>query len=123
MSSTEKIDVGRDDLKEINEFLSDVFMEVVRARKLFPSSEAVLTALTEEVGELSKAYLDESLKNVRMEAIQVAAMAVRVALEGDPTLTGVRVRRGANTKCVICGRRNVDDITVEDTCSHCMDLR
>ena len=84
-------------------FLTDVAREVERARKKFPSPEAVLTALTEEVGELSKAYLDEPQPRVYAEAIQVAAMALRVALEGDPTLTETRRKRGAEDEKVYWG--------------------
>lgn len=45
-----------------------------------------MTALTEEVGELAKALLDESDQRVYEEAVQVAVMALRVATEGDPSL-------------------------------------
>lgn len=61
----------------------------------FPQPNACMCALTEEVGELAKALMDEPSANVRAEAIQVAAMAVRVALEGDPTIDFVRERRCA----------------------------
>ncbi len=74
-------------------FLKDVAREVERARKKFPGTDGVLAALTEEVGELAKAVLDEGQERVYAEAIQVAAMALRVAVEGDPTLAGVRAER------------------------------
>lgn len=47
----------------------------------------------EETGELAKAMLhttyggvEAGWKNIRKEAIQVAVMAIRAALEGDPSL-------------------------------------
>lgn len=52
-----------------------------------------MTALTEEVGELAKALLDEGWSRVQAEAIQVACMAARVAIEGDPTLIKYRAKR------------------------------
>ena len=67
--------------------------ETARARELFPSSEGIFAALAEEVGELAQALLDKPWDQVVEEAMQVAAMAARVALEGDPTLSEVRERR------------------------------
>lgn len=77
-------------------FLNRVHVEILAARRKFPKPEASMTALTEEVGELAKALLDEPWENVVQEAHQVAAMAARVALEGDPTLKSYRVSRGAD---------------------------
>lgn len=76
-------------------FLIEVAHEHERAVGLFPSSEASMCALTEEVGELAKAMLEESPERIRKEAIQVAVMAMRVAIEGDPSLDGYRERIGA----------------------------
>ncbi len=73
--------------------IMDIEGEAMRARKLFPDPAGVMTALVEEVGELAKAYLDEPWECVEAEAIQVAAMAIRVLEEGDPTLTEVREKR------------------------------
>ncbi len=78
--------------------LTEIAEELARAKKLFPSSDGVMTALTEEVGELAKALLDEPWDRVRVEAVQVAAMAIRVALEGDPTLDGIRATRETETE-------------------------
>lgn len=79
------------------EFLNFVRQELVRARKKFPKSHGAMTALTEEVGELAKALLDEPWINVYQEAVQVAVMACRVAVEGDPTLKAVRKKRFIKT--------------------------
>ncbi|MCH7650678.1 MAG: hypothetical protein IIA63_05895 [Nitrospinae bacterium] len=77
-------------------FICDLKNEVEFARGKFPEPDGLMTALTEEVGELAKALLDEPRENVYKEAIQVAAMALRVATEGDPTLDQVRIRTGAD---------------------------
>lgn len=81
-------------IETLEAFLRDVLREVERACIKFPRPDGVMCALTEEVGELAKASLDESTNRVWDEAVQVAAMAARVAVEGDPTLNDVRRRRG-----------------------------
>lgn len=58
--------------------------EVDLARDKFPAPNQNFVALIEEVGELGKAILEEPMENVRKEAVQVAVMAMRVAVEGDP---------------------------------------
>lgn len=63
--------------------------ELNKARRRFPSNRLMLAALVEEVGELSKALIDHSFnkgsaQEVYNEAVQVAAMAIRVMEEGDP---------------------------------------
>jgi hypothetical protein len=67
--------------------------EVARARNLVPGRTDMFVALTEEVGQLAQALIDQKYKaarndtqfhlNVLAEAVQVAAMAVRIATEGD----------------------------------------
>ena len=72
-------------------FLNEqVKKELFAAREKFPNTEHVLAALTEEVGELAQAMLNEKYKEggpeeVLKEAIQVAAMAFRLATESDTT--------------------------------------
>jgi len=71
-------------------FVSDMYAEVSCARAKFPSSNLVLAALTEEVGELAEAMLKVAAgkwpkSRIREEAIQVAAMALRCAVDGDPS--------------------------------------
>lgn len=78
----------------VHDFLLDVAAEVFRARMLYPNDEGVLAALGEEQGELCKAYISESRKEILKEAIQTCAMAIRVALEGDPSLSHLRAKRG-----------------------------
>ena len=79
--------------------LTDIYDEVVSARAKFPSRAGLLCALTEEVGEVAKALMDEPYENVYNEAKQVAAMAIRLMEECDPTLHGVRKARGAGPCC------------------------
>lgn len=76
-----------------NLFLDDVRTELFRARRKFPKPDGCMLALAEEVGELAKALSDEPAENVYAEAVQVAAMALRVAIEGDPTLDEYRAAR------------------------------
>jgi hypothetical protein len=73
-----------------SEFITKVQAELIRGRTKFPNPQGSMTALTEEVGELAKALLDEPWDRVVEEAVQVAVMAIRVATEGDPTLIGYR---------------------------------
>lgn len=71
---------------EAPRFCSDLFAEVLRAREKFPSPNLNALAMFEEIGELAESVLDGFNKpNVRKEAVQVAAMAARVAIEGDPS--------------------------------------
>jgi nicotinic acid phosphoribosyltransferase len=67
------------------QFLKAVAAEVKRARGLFPGENATNAALVEEVGEVSTALMFEPWHNVIAEAVQVAAMACRLAVEGDAT--------------------------------------
>lgn len=72
----------------------DIDTELEKARRKFPNNEHTMNALTEEVGELAQALLHINYEpkkgvnhgNVYDEAIQVAAMAIRIAMEGDSTL-------------------------------------
>jgi hypothetical protein len=50
-------------------------------------------ALGEEVGELARAMMGESDDRVRKEAVQVAVMAMRIALDGDSSVTRLRRQR------------------------------
>jgi hypothetical protein len=64
--------------------------EVTRARVKFPGNRLLLAALVEEVGELSRAYLQrEGAERVRIEALQCACVAIRIAEEGDATFADV----------------------------------
>ena len=63
--------------------------ELVNARREFPETTHKLAALMEEVGELAQAMMHHdrklgiSIQEVLREAVQVAAVAVRLAVEGD----------------------------------------
>jgi NTP pyrophosphatase (non-canonical NTP hydrolase) len=71
-------------------FVNMVLDEVSRARTKFPNNSGLLAALTEEVGELARALMDQTDSEVYNEAVQVAAMALRIAIEDDPSLREVR---------------------------------
>lgn len=76
-------------------FLADVRKEAQRARVKFPSDGNPTTlALFEEAGEVAKAVLQEEPEAVYKEAVQLAAMALRLALEGDGTITAYRTKHG-----------------------------
>lgn len=68
-----------------------IHKELPKARELFPDTEDTMHALTEEVGELAKALIQQKhephkgvgCQDIFQEAIQVAVMAIRVAAEGD----------------------------------------
>ena len=76
------------------QLVEEIDDELARARKKFPDAAGAMCALTEEVGELAKAVLDEPAARVRREAVQVICMAVRIIQEGDRTLDEIRVARG-----------------------------
>lgn len=65
--------------------LADVADEVRRARTKFPGGRFLLAALAEEVGELAEAIVAKDRDDTFAEAIQVAAVAIRIAEEGDDT--------------------------------------
>jgi hypothetical protein len=70
--------------------LDAVGAEVLRARAKFPGNRNMLAALTEEVGELATALLQGKPRDeIEREAIQVAAMAVRIIEEGDASFSAL----------------------------------
>ena len=75
------------------EFLLEVKAEVERARAKFPDADMTNAALVEEVGELSTALMYEPWNRVVDEAVQVAAMACRLATEGDSSAKNFRDRK------------------------------
>ena len=75
-------------------FLSQVADELHRARAKHPGDNATLAALVKEVGELSQAMIDHDARHVRDEAVQVAAMAMRLILDGDYWMNAYRASKG-----------------------------
>jgi len=75
------------------EALVDTGREINRVREKFPANDLLMVALTEEVGELAKALLDETPERIYKEAIQVACVALRIATEGDATVEAWRAKR------------------------------
>lgn len=76
----------------VKSIITDIMEELAQARRKFPSNEDVLPALTEEVGELNRAMLQQkhepakgrTHRDIYNEAKQTAVMAIRVMTEGDP---------------------------------------
>lgn len=70
----------------------DIRVELNNARAKFPCNEDILPALTEEVGELNQALIQQkhepskgkTHEDIYKGAVQVAVMAIRIATEGDP---------------------------------------
>lgn len=68
----------------IDKLLDQVRGEIERSRETFPPNAHMLAALTEEVGEVARALLEDLPEPLlRVECVQVAAMALRIADEGD----------------------------------------
>ena len=62
-------------------FLNALCVELEMARLKFPE-RITMAVLVEEVGEVARALQDEGRQALYAECIQVAAMALRLALEG-----------------------------------------
>lgn len=74
--------------------ITEIVAELERARTKFPGDNVTTLAMVEEVGELAKATFSQPRAAVREEAVQVAVMAIRVALDGDATLDAWRASKG-----------------------------
>jgi hypothetical protein len=75
------------------DFLKEV-MKVVRAhRKEHDDTEGVVIALQEQLGVLGVALTEKPWEVVYDTALKIAALSLRVALEGDATLAFLRYER------------------------------
>lgn len=99
--------------EQIYTFKHNVIEEYERAKAKFPDSVCSLAALMEEVGELANALLELQFAAkkaggtlpederaafdaaIYKEAVQVAVMAARVALEGDRSLDAIQTSGAA----------------------------
>lgn len=85
--SDEEVDMDRFD--QDMAFMFDVKAEATTARTKFPNTD-LAHAMTEEFGEVIKALMDQKQKDkvsssdIYKECVQAAAMAMRLATEGDP---------------------------------------
>lgn len=82
--------------REIDKTLDEIYQETIRGIENFPDPSGLLAALVEEVGELARAMMSEPVERIRAEAIQVAALALRIVADGDPTLNGIRAKNNAD---------------------------
>ena len=86
--------------EQIDTFLNCVRLELMHALDEFPDPAGSMAALTEEVGEVAKALLDEPQEDVHTECVQTAVVALRVAVQGDPSLDPIRLAKGLNKSSV-----------------------
>jgi hypothetical protein len=87
-----RMDAPTDDA--IDTFLNCVRLELMHALDKFPDPAGSMAALTEEVGEVAKALLDESQDDLYSECVQTAVVALRVAIQGDPSIDPIRLAKG-----------------------------
>lgn len=74
--------------KLLANIFKDIGAEVAAARSKYPSNQFMIAALMEEVGEASQAMIDHSFgkdskSHIYLELVQVAAVAIRLMLEGS----------------------------------------
>lgn len=70
---------------EIDMMIQEIRTELSWAMVQWPMPNPNLAKLTEETGEVAKYLVKErDTARLRAECIQAAAMAIRVAIEGDP---------------------------------------
>lgn len=77
-----------------SEFITDLTRELKRARVKHPTPHAMLAAIGEETGEVCQAIMDKPWSEVRKECLHLAAVALRLATEGDPTHNTFRASKG-----------------------------
>ena len=83
------------EIVSLGAILDDIKEEIKGAQAKFPGNKHRLAALVEEVGELHQAMLqhdhdgESTSQDIYKEAIQVAAMAIRIAIEGDAAFSYV----------------------------------
>lgn len=79
-------------VQKLGPFIQEVAKETVRARSLFPGNKQQMAAFSEEHGELANALIDhdrgkKTAHDVFTEAVQSAAMACRVGIDGSEEFT------------------------------------
>ena len=81
-------------------FLTDVEQEAAHAIDQVPHPGGLVDELADHTAEVARPLLDGSPSDVYREAVRVAATALRLATEGDPTLGRVREWR-INEACPV----------------------
>jgi hypothetical protein len=89
----------------IDKFLADVRVEFLKGRKKFPGNEIKGLACAEEFGELIIAMISEPGLNVYDEAVDLAATALRIVIDGDSSIDDYRRRLGLDS-VNLCGTVN-----------------
>lgn len=80
-------------MNDADYLLLEIRAELDRAQSKFPASDNLTTiAMFEEAGEVAKAVLSEDPAAVRKECVQLAVMAMRIVLDGDPSTTAYRAK-------------------------------
>ena len=78
----------------IQKFMKDMQTEALRAVEKYPAPNPNVAALAGEMGEACEAMNKEPFANVYAECVQVAVMAARLAIEGDPFMDTYRISVG-----------------------------
>jgi hypothetical protein len=79
---------------DVDQFLADVKGAVLRARLERPTQRDSFLDLLKEIPQVYEAATDNRAPQVRVGTVQVAAMAARLALEGDSTVAAARLAGG-----------------------------
>lgn len=103
VSAPEPVRMDQPTPEALDAIIVAIRQEYTRVLAKFSDPSCSMTALTEEVGELAKALLDESPERIQDEAVQVAVVAIRVALQGDPSIDSLRRSRGLVASAVMYG--------------------
>jgi len=108
------------------QFIHHLETETEQSRAAIPGNQNMMVALTEEVGELAQAllqceYENGDMQSVYREAVQVASAALRIATEGDDSLSTYNPPPHHPT-CIRCGETSAtggcDGEYIDDT--HCL---
>lgn len=103
--------------------IQEVRLEISRAQAKFPNTEHMLAAITEELGELAQALLQQQHEpekrithaNIFKEAIQVAATAIRLAAEGDASFALYDPKVGYFAGAYVCSQCGAEVTLNSDT--------
>ncbi|HEX8118245.1 MAG TPA: hypothetical protein VF521_13300 [Pyrinomonadaceae bacterium] len=75
--------------------IMEVRDHLARDRRHRPDNRHAMVKLSEEAGEVAEALLEGKPDRVRFDCLHVAALALRIALEGDADFPDVQMGTGA----------------------------